>query len=220
MGRSWPKIAIAVLGLLVALGGVLGGFLAGRPLVGSLFGALLVGVLVFGGFAAFRQRRPARAAPSAAGQYAGLGSETVAAPPPSQAAGLETREAQAAPRAQLPAGLDVAGLLRAAKENFIRLQVASVRGRLEDLRDVITTDVYDMLSSDAGARRSSDVVTLNANLLEVATEAGRHRASVRFFGLVRARPGAEAASFEQVWDLVKPADGSGGWLLAGIQRMH
>ncbi len=220
MGRSWLKIAAAALGLLVAFGGVLGGFLAGRPLVGSLFGALLVGVLVCGGFAAFRQRRPARAAPSAAWQYAGLGSETVAAPPPSQAAGLDTREADAAARAQLPAGLDVTGLLRAAKENFIRVQMASVRGRLEDLRDVITTDMYDRLRSDAGARRPPDVVTLNANLLEVATEAGRHRASVRFFGLVRANPGAEAASFEQVWNLVKPADGSGGWLLAGIQRMH
>jgi predicted lipid-binding transport protein (Tim44 family) len=218
MGRSWLKIAAAVLGLLIALGGVLGGFLAGRPLVGSLFGALLLGTLALGGFAALRLRRPSRAAPSSAWQYAGLGSETVAAPPPSQAAGLETRDEDAAARARLPAGLDATGLLRAAKENFIRVQMASVRGRLDELRDVITTDMYEALRSGAG--RPTDVVTLNANLLEVATEAGRHRASVRFFGLVRTTPGGEAASFEQVWNLVKPADGSSGWLLAGIQQMH
>jgi len=217
MGRGWLGIAAAVLGLLVALGGMLGGFLAGKPLVGSLFGALLVGVLVFGGFAALRLRRTARAAPSATWHYAGLGSETVAAPPPSQAAGLEPRELPPALREPVPAGIDAAGILRAAKENFIRLQVASMRGRLEELRDVITTDMYETLRSGAGA---GDVVTLDAKLLEVATEAGRHRASVRFFGLVRASPGAEAASFEQVWNLVKPADSSNGWLLAGIQQMH
>jgi predicted lipid-binding transport protein (Tim44 family) len=43
---------------------------------------------------------------------------------------------------------------------------------------------------------------------------------VRFSGLVRETPGAEAASFEEVWNLVKPGDGSSGWLLAGIQQMH
>jgi predicted lipid-binding transport protein (Tim44 family) len=43
---------------------------------------------------------------------------------------------------------------------------------------------------------------------------------VRFSGLVRATPGAEAASFEQVWNLVKPADSANEWRLAGIQRMH
>ena len=117
-------------------------------------------------------------------------------------------------------GFDVTGFLRAAKENFIRLQMASVRGRLDELRDVITTDMYETLRSDAAAAGRSDVVTLNVNLLEVATEAGRHRASVRFFGLVRTNPGAEAASFEQVWNLVKPVDSSNGWLLSGIQQMH
>jgi predicted lipid-binding transport protein (Tim44 family) len=176
-------------------------------------------VLAFGGIAAFRQRRPARA-PRRAWLDAELGSETVAAPPPSQSAGLEPRAEVATPRAPLPAGFDAAGFLRSAKENFIRVQMARLRGRLDELRDVITTDMYETLRSDAGAAGRSDVVTLDANLLEVATEAGRHRASVRFFGLVRASPGAEAASFEQVWNLVKPVDSSNDWLLSGIQQMH
>jgi len=219
-GRAWLKIAAATLGLLVAFAGMLGAFLAGKPLVGSLFSVLLLGMLLFGGLAAFRQRRPARVARPAVWLDAFLGSETVAAPPPSQADGLEPRAEAAAPREAVPAGFDAAGLLRAAKENFIRVQVARLRGRLDDLRDVITTDMYETLRSDAGAAGRDDVVTLNANLLEVATEAGRHRASVRFFGLVRTNPGAEAASFEQVWNLVKPVDSSNGWLLSGIQQMH
>jgi predicted lipid-binding transport protein (Tim44 family) len=43
---------------------------------------------------------------------------------------------------------------------------------------------------------------------------------VRFSGTVRETPDAAPESFAEVWNLVKPADGSTGWLLAGIQQMH
>jgi predicted lipid-binding transport protein (Tim44 family) len=43
---------------------------------------------------------------------------------------------------------------------------------------------------------------------------------VRFSGTVRETPQAAPEGFEEVWNLVKPADGSSGWLLAGIQQMH
>jgi predicted lipid-binding transport protein (Tim44 family) len=144
----------------------------------------------------------------------------VAAPPPSQAAGFDARFAGSAPRAHVPPGFDIAGFLRAAKENFIRLQMANDSGRLDELRDVTTTGMFEALRTDAGAGQLTDVVTLNADLLEVASESDGHWASVRFSGLVRETPGAEPASFEEVWNLVKPADGSSGWLLAGIQQMH
>jgi hypothetical protein len=152
-----------------------------------------VAVLALGLGAALGLARPLRAPRASPPRvpYAALGSETVAAPPPSQAAGLDALLPAPPPRAHLPAGFDVAAFLRAAKEIFI--------GVREEHRDV---------------------VTLDAHLLEVATEDGRHAASVRFSGLAREAPGAEAASFEEVWNLVKPADGSGGWLLAGIQQMH
>ena len=32
--------------------------------------------------------------------------------------------------------------------------------------------------------------------------------------------GAAPAGFEEIWNLVKPVDGSSGWQLAGIQQMH
>jgi predicted lipid-binding transport protein (Tim44 family) len=38
--------------------------------------------------------------------------------------------------------------------------------------------------------------------------------------LVSGAPGAAPGGFEEVWNLVKPVDGSGGWQLAGIQQMH
>ena len=209
----------------LAIGGLLGAMFADHPFLSTLLSALLVGFLAFAALAVFRALRApqgARAAPPPL-QYAGLGNETVAAPPPSQAAGLDTRifGGAAAPRANVPAGFDVAGFLRAAKNNFIRLQIASDGGNLEELREVTTPEMFEALRQDAGAAgQQTDVVTLNADLLEVATEGERHWASVRFSGLVREAPGAEAAGFEEVWNLCKPVDGTTGWVLAGIQQMH
>jgi len=61
---------------------------------------------------------------------------------------------------------------------------------------------------------------LEAQLLEVVTEGDQHWASVRFWGTVRESPEASPQTFAEVWNLVKPANGSTGWLLAGIQQMH
>jgi predicted lipid-binding transport protein (Tim44 family) len=124
----------------------------------------------------------------------------------------------------VPGGFDAAGFLRAAKLNFVKLQVANDAGQLEEIREFTTGEMFDELRKDALARPSepqqTDVVSLNADLLEVASEKDRHWASVRFSGLVREMPGTAPVGFEEVWNLVKPADGSSGWLLAGIQQMH
>ena len=144
-----------------------------------------------------------------------MGNETLAVPerPLSGAA--------VASGAAVPAGFDTAGFLRAAKMNFIKLQVANDSGRLDEIREFTTREMYDELRSDVqGAGQHTDVVALNADLLELATEQDKYWASVRFSGTVRETPDTEPVGFEEVWNLVKPADGSSGWLLAGIQQMH
>jgi predicted lipid-binding transport protein (Tim44 family) len=122
---------------------------------------------------------------------------------------------------RIPAGFDTAGFLRGAKMNFIKLQMANDAGRIDEIREFTTPELYDELRRDrpAGAQQT-DVVALNADLLEVATEKNQFWASVRFSGMVRETPGTQPVGFEEVWNLVKPADGSSGWLLAGIQQMH
>ena len=80
--------------------------------------------------------------------------------------------------------------------------------------------MFDALRGDAHPGQHTDVVSLNADLLELATEKDRHWASVRFSGMMRETPGTEPVGFAEVWNLVKPVDGSSGWLLAGIQQMH
>ena len=101
----------------LALGGVLGAMFGGSGLGGALLSLLMIAMVVFAVIFIVRmlaQKRAANAQPmqyaaaSAQGPYSALGSETVAAPPPSQASGFEAQAP--APRApSVPAGFDVPG---------------------------------------------------------------------------------------------------------------
>lgn len=206
-------------------GGILGGLALGG-LLGYLFGGsgmmgvLALGLLAFLAFAligALRRRPREDARPV---ELAGLGNETVPAPPPSQAGAFGA----ALNPTVVPPGFDAAGFLRAAKTNFIKLQLANDAGHLDEIREFTTHEMFDALRADVQPGQQSaqftDVVALSADLLELATEQDRHWASVRFSGMVRESPGAEPVGFAEVWNLVKPLDGSTGWLLAGIQQMH
>jgi predicted lipid-binding transport protein (Tim44 family) len=209
----------------LALGGALGWLMGANGMGGLLVGLLLVGLLVFAGTYVVRMLTQRRGEAPQRMQYAGLGmgNETVAAPPPSQAAGVDV---QAAPVAMgnLPPGFDAAGFLRGAKLNYMKLQIANDQGNLDELREFTTDELFEELKKDVaargGAKQQTDVMALNADLLEVATEADKHWASVRFSGTLRESPGDAPQGFEEVWNLAKPVSGPGGWQLAGIQQMH
>ena len=208
----------------LALGGALGWLLGANGMGGALVGMMLFALLVFAGVFVFRMLTQRRDDAPARMQYSGLGSETVAAPPPSQAAGFEAQPQAAGIAASMPAGFDVAGFLRGAKLNYMKLQIANDRGDLDELREFTSDELFEELKKDVqqrgNASQQTDVLALNADLLEVVTEGDRHWASVRFSGTVRESPGEAPTGFEEVWNLAKPVNGSQGWQLAGIQQMH
>lgn len=211
--RSW----MPVLGSLAA-GGLLGALFGGNVLFGILMAALLVAIVVF--IARLIMRARTEAVPGA--QFAGLGSETVAAPPPSQAAGLNAVPPPARSGPKLPEGFDLAAFLRTAKLNFVRLQIANELGNLGDIREFSTPQMFARLGKEirerASVRQHADVVSLTAELTDLVTEGDAHRARVRFSGMARELPGAAPTGFAEIWHLAKPVDGSTGWLLAGIQQ--
>lgn len=205
------------------LGGILGGLALGGLLAWALSGTgmstmLLVALLAIAAFLAFRAFGRRREAPAVEHvQFAGVGNDRVALP----AGGASAAAPQAV---AVPAGFDAATFLRAAKLNFVKLQIANDSGKLDEIRDFTTDEMFNELRKDVLERPAeaqlTDVVSLNADLLEVATEQDNHWASVRFSGMVRETPDAAPVGFEEVWNLVKPTQGSAGWLLAGIQQMH
>lgn len=212
----------------LALGGLLGSMFGGGAFGGVMLAVLMIGMLVLAAVVVMRLLAQRNAQQQRPLQYAGagLGNETVAAPPPSQMAGFDrgASAASPAPARSLPAGFDADGFARGAKMNFLKLQMANDTGNLDEIREFTSPEMFAELSRDvasrSGAVQHTEVVALNADVLEVVTEGGSHWASVRFSGTVREAPGEAPQPFEEIWNLSKPVDGSAGWVLAGIQQMH
>ena len=199
----------------LALGGLLGYLFAGN----GLGGILLLALLAVGAVLAFRMLVRRGAASPQPVQYAGIDRQTTLTPPSAPTPGDAMPAA-----ARFPAGFDAASFLRGAKMNFVKLQFANDQGRLDDIREFTTDEMFEALERDIherhGAGQQTDIESLDAQLVDFATEGPQYWASVRFSGRVREVPGAVPVDFAEVWNLVKPADGSSGWLLAGIQQMH
>ncbi len=123
----------------------------------------------------------------------------------------------------VPAGFDSEAFLRVAKLNFVRLQAANDAKNLDDMREFTSPELFAeirmQMEERGSAPQQTDIVTLNAELLEVTTEANRHVASVHFNGMIREQLGAAAAPFSEIWHLAKPVDGSQGWTIVGIQQV-
>ena len=125
--------------------------------------------------------------------------------------------------ATIPADFDVEGFVRNAKLNFIRLQAANDAGNLDDLREFTTPEMFAELkmnlSERADGSQTTDVVQIDAEVIEVTEEALRYIVSVRFRGLLREEPETPAAPIDEVMHLTRSRSGQGGWLVAGVQQV-
>lgn len=126
-------------------------------------------------------------------------------------AGLGNQAAAAGPAKTGESEADA--LLRAAKLDFVKLQLAGELGSLDRIRDLTTAEIYERLQPNKG-----ELVSLDAELVKMVTQGDRNLASVRFTGTVRETPGTEPVGFEEFWSLSKPQDSASGWLLAGIRQ--
>jgi predicted lipid-binding transport protein (Tim44 family) len=139
-------------------------------------------------------------------------------------AGAAAAGTGAASSANIPADFDVAGFVRNAKVHFIRLQAANDAGNLDDIREFTTPEMFAELKMDlserVGGAQETDVVAVEADVIDVVEEINRYVVSVRFTGQIREEKHGSIESFDEVWHLVKPRDGKGGWLLAGIQQFQ
>jgi predicted lipid-binding transport protein (Tim44 family) len=121
-----------------------------------------------------------------------------------------------------PAGFDADEFARHARLNFVGMQDANDRGDLSAMRDFLTPDLYREIEADLQAKgdapQKTEVVTLNADVLDVATEGNLYVVSVRFSGLIRENVGEDPQAFSEVWHLEKPVSGRSGWMVSGIQQ--
>lgn len=185
--------------------------------LGEEFASLVLMLLLIGGaFLVFRMLTRTAAGSANRLQYAGAQRRDTFAP-----SGAEP--SVAADSTRFPAGFDAQSFAREAKRQFIRLQAAHDAGDLEDIRAFTTPEVFAeirmQLAERGSAPQRTDVVELNAEVLEVAEENGQYIVSVRYSGLLREEADAAPAPFDEIWHLTKPVSGTRGWLIAGIQQL-
>lgn len=166
--------------------------------------------------------RAALATPNGMNFNGGAASGGSPAYTPSPAALQPQFQPPAAVPSRLPAGFDAAAFERIAKMIFIRMQAANDAGDLNDLRAFTTPEMYASIKLElqerGGVAQQTDVVQIDAEVLDFAEEQDRQIVSVRFHGLIRELKDGGADTFDEVWHLVKPLDGSREWAIAGIQQ--
>lgn len=233
-----------LMGLAVGLGiAALSSWLGFGEALTMFLTVLLIGfaLMMLFGFVMRRMRGPQPAASAAGsgrspGTYSNVGYETSPAPRPVPVERAVTppmsgarpgsamdqfmRTGTAQPGWSIPAGFDTASFLTHAKEHFARLQRAWDVHNLDEISEFTTSDMFIALTHELrthAGHSSTEVVALDAELLGIESNADEHVASVKFDGTLRIDGETERVS--EVWNLVKPARGQGGWLLAGIQQM-
>lgn len=124
----------------------------------------------------------------------------------------------------IPQDFPVDSFLRNAKSSFIRLQAANDRKDINDVRDYTTPEVFAEISMQMQERgntvQKTEVIVINAELLEVANEGDYSIASVRFTGQL-SENGGIAENVDEIWHIQKNLkEANAPWLLAGIQQTN
>jgi predicted lipid-binding transport protein (Tim44 family) len=203
----------------LALGAGLFALFLNNGLAGLLGGLLVMGLIVAAVAFAARALLRGRVA-QAPLQYAGAGAGTP--PTPGTLPGGAGANSVAAATGRWPAGFNAAEFVRHARLNFVRLQEAYDKKDLSAMRDFLAPEVYREIEADirgaGGADERTEVLTLEAEVLDVAQESGSYVVSVRFTGMIREAAGRDAVPFGETWHLEKSLDGRSGWVVAGIQQ--
>lgn len=120
-----------------------------------------------------------------------------------------------------PVGFDAPTFLREAKAQYIRLQAAYDQKNLNDIREFTTPEVFAEIQLQFQERgieeNKTDVVSLEAELLNVETEMQSVVATVKFNGMIQEDKNLPAASISEIWHFKKES-GNLRWAVAGVQQ--
>lgn len=122
---------------------------------------------------------------------------------------------------QYPIGFNPTEFLRYAKVQFIRLQAAYDSKNLTDLREFTGPEVFGeiqlQLQERGNIANTTEIIDLNAELLEVTPEFQMLVASVLFSGNSRENNADNVTHFNEIWHFQKDIYSS-KWLVTGIQQ--
>ncbi|RJR49264.1 MAG: Tim44 domain-containing protein [Desulfobacteraceae bacterium] len=223
-------------GLFGGLGGMMGGMLMGGLLGSLLFGGGMRGfggpglldILVIGGglFLLFRYLKSRRTASQEAGgmSFQGGGYQPQERSMPGSSWGGAASKEDAVTAQAIPAGFDAEDFLKGAKAAYNRLQDSWNKRDLEDIRQFTSPEVWEEINRqamDEPAGGKTEIVLVNAKLLEVKSEGDETIASVYFDVLMRESAEEQRPKqVREVWHFSKEEAPGSFWKLEGIQQME
>jgi predicted lipid-binding transport protein (Tim44 family) len=223
-------------------GGMMGGMLGGL-LMGGLIGSLLMGgglgggiglveMLLIGGgiYLLFRVLRSRRSAMEPATATAGVpaggspawGGEWERLRSSGPAQGQPQNEPQAV---NVPEGFDSEDFIEGAKALYVRMQDSWSSRDLEDIATFATPGLMKEVRRQAEEdddRHRTEVLLVNARLLEVRREGDKSTVTVYFDVLMREDPSqSQSSQVREVWHFVRnEAMENDSWRLDGIQQLE
>ncbi|WP_347251280.1 TIM44-like domain-containing protein [Legionella sp.] len=118
-----------------------------------------------------------------------------------------------------PAGFEPEAFLRDAKVKFIRLQAAYDQKNLQDLSDFTAPEVFAEITMQLEERgnelNKTEVLNLDAQLLDVSQQADSTMASVRFTGTLKEN--GEQTQLDEIWHFRQFFNNT-AWVVGGIQQ--
>lgn len=135
-----------------------------------------------------------------------------------------TQTAQSQNTWGIPQDFDVHSFLQTCKKHFVTLQAAWDRGDVDQLAGMMTDDMLFEIKQQLEQRKakgetsSTEVITLEAQLLGIEETIDDYLASVEFNGVVK-EDGQAPSPFREVWNIAKSRQSGSGWLVAGVQAL-
>lgn len=234
-----------------SMGGMMGGLLAGTLLGSLLFGGaggmggggmggfmdiLIIGLLIFVGiklysrFKASRSAQTATAGGPAFGRMQAPEQEPMARQDNNSGmswGNLQNQSASAsaaAPSPAVPEGFDSEDFLRGAKMAYTRLQAAWDKRDAADIanfaRPAVLEEVQKQIEAEPTPSKT-ELLLVNAQLLEVKNEGTEQNAMVFFDVLLREDPAQTTPTqVREIWHFTRPLSGEDSWKLEGIQQVE
>lgn len=119
-----------------------------------------------------------------------------------------------------PKGFVPEQFLRESKINFIRLQNAYDQKNLQDLSDFTAPEVFAEIKMQLDERgdtpNKTEVINLEAQLLDVSIQSSTTIASVRFTGSIKEND-EPVTPLDEIWHF-RQFEPNGKWLVGGIQQ--
>lgn len=197
------------------IGGLLTSLFMGHGLASGLFSWLIVGAIALALFSLLKRKSQSAYQSSNNADFNSLFNHPGMNPFSTQASFQSSNTTE-----NTPIGFSTDEFLREAKVKFIRLQTAYDEKNLDDLREFTAPEVFAEIKMQLDERgdelNKTEVLKLNAELLDLSNQVDSYIASVRFTGSI-SEDNNPPTTLDEIWHF-RQFSPRGEWVVGGIQQ--